>query len=100
MDFLNNDDSDDGNSFKINQDYAKRYDKWRKSEELQKCKCSFHYLKSDSYFLCHFLVKDKYGENYNEDDSTSEEEDENAVVRIFLSCQLIIKFQIFFLGTY
>lgn len=26
-------------------------------------------------------MKDKYGENYNEDSSTSEEEDENAVVR-------------------
>lgn len=39
MDFLNNDDSDHGDSFKINQDYAKRYDKWRKSEELQKREC-------------------------------------------------------------
>ena len=45
MDLLENDSSDSGDedklSFKINKNYAKNYDTWRKKEERQKCKNLF-----------------------------------------------------------
>ena len=51
-------DSEDG--FRINQEYAEKYDKWRQKEELQK-------------------LKDKYGDiSDDRDESSSESEDEDA----------------------
>ncbi|XP_037288508.2 protein KRI1 homolog [Rhipicephalus microplus] len=54
-------DSDDVGELKLNEDYAKNYNKWREKEELQK-------------------LKDKYGENVALDSSSSssESEDEDA----------------------
>ncbi|KAL0278248.1 UNVERIFIED_CONTAM: hypothetical protein PYX00_000116 [Menopon gallinae] len=57
MDLLG--DSDQEVDFTINQDYAKRYEKWRRGEEIQK-------------------LKDKYGDPEDSDSSTSEEEDEDG----------------------
>ncbi|XP_041359300.1 protein KRI1 homolog [Gigantopelta aegis] len=52
------DSSDDGSDFKINKAYAKKYNKWRQKEELQK-------------------LKDLYGSD-EDTDSDSETEDEDA----------------------
>ena len=47
MDLLGSDSSDEEVSFKINEGYAKNYEKWRKKEEKQKCKQITFVLKSE-----------------------------------------------------
>ncbi|CAN7947267.1 unnamed protein product [Ixodes pacificus] len=56
-------DSDEEVELKLNEDYAKNYNKWREKEELQK-------------------LKDKYGDGATLDSSSSssESEDEDAEV--------------------
>ena len=51
--------SDSEKGFRINKDYAEKYNKWRQREELQK-------------------LKDKYGDVLDDDESTLESEDEDA----------------------
>lgn len=59
MNWLGDDGSDTEVGFSISNDYAKRYNKWRQGEELER-------------------LKNKYGD-VESDSSTSEEEDEDAV---------------------
>lgn len=77
---LLSDEEQDAKELKINKNYAERYDNWRGKEELQRCKTR-HAISIEITLNSLIVVKDKYGNDAGEDESSSDEsEDDDAKV--------------------
>lgn len=71
--------SDSEIEIKIDNEYAKNYDKWRKKEELNKRIFLFNFC---AMFKLWFSVKTKYGEELLEEESSSSSEDDEEGVEL------------------